>query len=563
MAIDFWSPSYRASSSDLTVAISPLGLVELADEEFEVHGPRLNRYASAWAWYLGHHWSYRREMGESQFYMNYIRTMSDYITNFCFGKGIQFRCPEQNAAIIPSLLHQVWEVHNSKHYVLWEMGQLASVTGDCFVKVAYEDPYVDSIGIPHEGRVRVIPLNPAHCFPEYHPHDRDRLIRFKLKYRFWGTSPEGTRQVYTFTEILTDEMVQQFINDELIDEYQNPIGQIPVVHIPNVTISSSPWGQSDIWDIIPLNRELNEKMVEVSDIINYHAAPVTIITGAKASQLERGPKKVWAGLPKDANVFNLESRGEMSGALEYITFLKRTMHEITGVPETALGQFQPVSNTSGVALAIQYQPMMNRFNMKKIHFTKGLELVNELIIRTVAVFEPQLLTYDPTKSATPEPDQATQLDPADPNTYKTTVHWPEPLPVDQLIKLNEAQAKMQLGLESKRGALRILGEEFPNEKMAEIFEELQDDAIDQGALDMMRAQIQQAILLATGMVPEAGGGMQPVSAGGANVSTAGGAPSALPGIGAAAPMEGELVNKIVGKAYGARFAQRRVPDEDN
>lgn len=25
--------------------ISPLGLVELADEEFEVHGPRLNRYA--------------------------------------------------------------------------------------------------------------------------------------------------------------------------------------------------------------------------------------------------------------------------------------------------------------------------------------------------------------------------------------------------------------------------------------------------------------------------------------------------------------------------------------
>lgn len=38
MAMDFWSPSYRASSSDLTVAISPLGLVELADEEFIVRG---------------------------------------------------------------------------------------------------------------------------------------------------------------------------------------------------------------------------------------------------------------------------------------------------------------------------------------------------------------------------------------------------------------------------------------------------------------------------------------------------------------------------------------------
>jgi hypothetical protein len=563
MAVDFWSPSYRASSSDLTVAISPLGLVELADEEFEVHGPRLNRYASAWAWYLGHHWSYRREMGESQFYMNYVRTMSDYITNFCFGKGIQFRCPEQNAAIIPSLLHEVWDMHNNKHYVLWELGQLASVTGDAFVKIAYEETFVDSVGIPHPGRIRVVPLNPAHCFPEYHPHDRDRLLRFKLKYRFWGTSPEGTRQVYTFTEILSDDLVQQFINDELVDEYPNALGTIPIVHIPNVTISSSPWGQSDIWDIIPLNRELNEKMVEVSDIINYHAAPVTIITGAKASQLERGPKKVWAGLPKDASVFNLESRGEMSGALEYIQVIKRTMHEITGVPETALGQMQPISNTSGVALAIQYQPMMNRFNMKKIHFTKGLERINEIIIRTAAVFEPQMLLFDGSKSAMPEPDQLTQLDPLDPLTYHTTVHWPEPLPVDVLIKLNEVQAKMQLGLESKRGALRILGEEFPNEKMAEIFEELQDDALDQGALDMMRAQIQQAIMMATGMV-SGESGVEPASAGGANVSTTGAEASApLPGVGAAIGIEGELVNKIVSKAYGARFAQRRNPDEDN
>lgn len=562
MAIDFWSPSYRAAASDLTVAISPLGLVELADEEFEVHGPRLNRYSAAWAWYLGHHWSYRREMGESQFYMNYVRTMSDYITNFCFGKGVQFKVPEQNGAIIPHLLHKVWDVDNNKHYTLWEMGQLASVTGDVFVKVAYEEPYVDGAGVPHEGRIRIIPLNPAHCFPEYHPHDRHRLLRFKLKYRFWGTSPEGTRQVYTFTEILTDDTVQQFINDELIDQYDNVLGMIPVVHIPNTSISSSPWGQSDIWDIIPLNRELNEKMVEVSDIINYHAAPVTIITGAKASQLERGPKKVWAGLPKDANVFNLESRGEMSGALEYIQFLKRTMHEITGVPETALGQFQPVSNTSGVALAIQYQPMMNRYMMKKVHFTRGLEMVNEIIIRTAAVFTPEYLVYNPAIAAEPEPDQALALDPADPTTYKTTVHWPEPLPVDQLIKLNEVQAKMALGLESKRGALSLLGEEFPNEKMLEIFEELQNDALDQGALDMMRAQIQQAIMLATGMI--APGGAEPAAAEGGNVTTAADGNQPLPGVGGEVPpIEGELVNKLVSRAYGARFAQRRNPDEDN
>ena len=563
MPVDFFSPSYRASSSDLTVSVSPLGLVELADEEFEVHGPRLNRYSSAWAFYLGHHWAYRREMGEANITLNYTRTMSDYITNFCFGKGISWKVPDQNGAITPYLLQQVWEVHNHKHAVLWEIGQLAGVTGDAFVKVAYEEPYQDGLGIFHEGRIRVIPINPSHAFPEYHPHDRDRLLRFKLKYRFWGTSPEGTRQVYTFTEILTDDLVEQYINDELIDQYPNPIGTIPIVHIPNMTISSSPWGQSDIWDIIPLNRELNEKMTEVSDIINYHASPVTIITGAKAAQLERGPKKVWAGLPKDAKVFNLESRGEMAGALEYIQFLKRTMHEITGVPENALGQTQPISNTSGVALSIQYQPIMNRYHMKRINFSKGLERVNELIIRTAAAFNPEMLMYNPGTAVTPEPDQLLQLDPADPLTYRTEIHWPEPLPVDVLIKLNEVQSKMGMGLESKKGALRILGEEFPGEKMSEIFQELRDDMLDQGALDMLRAQINQAVMMATGMIPGPDGSASVASAGGANVTSAadGQQGGTLPGT-QPPEMDAGMYNNLVSKAYGARLAQRRNPDEE-
>lgn len=46
MAMTMTAPNFRAASGDLTIAISPLGLVELADEEFEVHGPRLQRYAT-------------------------------------------------------------------------------------------------------------------------------------------------------------------------------------------------------------------------------------------------------------------------------------------------------------------------------------------------------------------------------------------------------------------------------------------------------------------------------------------------------------------------------------
>lgn len=248
--IDFSPPSYRAASSDLTISISPLGLVELADEEFEVHGPRLNRYSLNWAMYLGHHWSYRREIGEAQMVYNYYRAFTDYIINFTFGRGVQFRSPASTEAIIPDVLKRVWEVDNDKASILWEMGQQGGVSGDCFVKVAYEEAYVDPVGRPNPGKVRILPLNSSFCFPEFHPHDRSRLIRFKLKYRFWGTSAEGTRQVYTYTEILTDDRIEEYINDEMIDSRPNPIGVVPIVHIPNVRISGSPWGLADCHDII-------------------------------------------------------------------------------------------------------------------------------------------------------------------------------------------------------------------------------------------------------------------------------------------------------------------------
>jgi hypothetical protein len=561
--IDFSPPSYRAASSDLTISISPLGLVELADEEFEVHGPRLNRYSLNWAMYLGHHWSYRREIGESQMVYNYYRAFTDYICNFTFGRGASFRSPAETESVVPDMLKRVWEVDNDKHSVMWEMGQQGGVSGDCFVKVAYEEAYQDSIGAMHAGRVRVLPLNSSFCFPEFHPHDRSRLIRFKLKYRFWGTSMEGTRQVYTYTEILTDDRIEEYINDELIDSRPNPIGIVPIIHIANVLVSGSPWGLSDCHDIIVLNRNYNEVATDVADIINYHAAPVTVITGAKASSLEKGPKKVWGGLPKDAQVFNLEGGGQgLQGAMEYLKIIKTAMHEMVGVPETALGQVQPISNTSGVALSIQYQPLMNRYQQKMIQYGEGMQQINSLILRTLAFKEPELFIWDQAKNGPIKKFQLPVLNLDDPTTYESTVHFPPPLPLDKLIVLNEIQSKMAMGLESREGALRQLGEEFPDEKLEEIRSELIADAKADGALQLVRNQIASSIASLTGILPN--GETPPGQDPGQGV---GPGPTGQPGV--ISPLEEGVLQELqqtqvelVTEAYGTKIPQKRVPDSD-
>ena len=123
--------------------------------------------ASNWAFYLGHHWSYKREIGEPQLTFNWCMAMSDFLTNFALTNGVNFRSPHATEAIIPQLISTVWEEHQpqGKDAVMWELHQQGSVSGDCFIKIVYEDAYADPVGNEHPGRVRILPLNSAFCMP--------------------------------------------------------------------------------------------------------------------------------------------------------------------------------------------------------------------------------------------------------------------------------------------------------------------------------------------------------------------------------------------------------------
>jgi hypothetical protein len=246
------------------------------------------------------------------------------------------------------------------------------------------------------------------------------------------------------------------------------------------------------------------------------------------------------------------------------------MHELTGIPENALGQTQAVSNTSGVALSILFQPLMNKYKQKVIQYAHGLERVNELILITLAIKEPEALLWNPSVDVPLKNGQVPQLDPNDPLTYQTYTHFPPPLPLDKLIILNEIQTKMSLGLESKSGAMRALGENFPDEKLEEIRQELLADARADGALKLVQTQIENEIMSLTGMMSGGVDG-QPVPMGGPEGS-APGAPQ--PGAAPAMPImdeaqvevqmgEQSLRTELVTEAYGTMIPQRRVPSNYN
>src|SRR5581483_5804069 len=505
MAIDFPSASMRASGGDLAIQVSPLGLIDISDEEFEVHGPRITRYANAWAWYLGHQWMYRKQAGESQLTFNFVKGLSDFITNFTFSKGVTFKVGKMFQHIVPALLDRVFDTDNNRQQFLWAMGQQGGVSGDVFVKVAYAPAGTEAASpVTGAGRVMLIVLQPSHCFPEWHPHIPGKMVRFKLKYKFWTTEEDGTRRVKTYVEEITDEWIREWVDDQLIRENENPLGRIPVVHIANTPVNGSPWGLSDIEGVIPLNREYNEKATEISEIINYHVAPVTVVTGGKPPNLEKGPAKIWGIMNPEAKVFNLEGGAAGLGpALEYLEVLRMRMHECGHVPADALGQEQAISNTSGVALAIQFMPTMMWYNLKKVQYTVGLKEISQLALQTLFLYEPETLAYNPGTDGVLDErlGQPPILDPTDPAVYDIDISWPAPLPVDVIIKLDEIARKMELNLESRRGALQDLNEEFPDEKMLELEEEIRADDMLKASRAVFQAQVSAAIMALTGVIP--------------------------------------------------------------
>jgi hypothetical protein len=216
---------------------------------------------------------------------------------------------------------------------------------------------------------------------------------------------------------------------------------------------------------------------------------------------------------------------------------------------------------------------MNRWTQKIAQYGKGLEKVNELILLNLAVKEPETFTYDPEVDGPIKENQLPQLDPNDPLTYISYAHFPPPLPLDKLVLLNELSQKMSMGLESKEGALRALGEEFPEEKLEEIRKELQDDALAEGSLNLVKAQVTKQLMDMTGMMVGPDGTatpMDPLMMGDGDVLGDGELgpqqPQQSPEEQEAAlqnmDQEAEIRNTLVTEAYGTRIPSRRAVGKD-
>ena len=448
-------------------------VTQLSSDLDEQQLKRLEKCKKFWNFYEGYHWEDIPDVDTPEITVNYCRPFVNKFVAFELGKGFTFTVHKdcENTVVAPDgrtlfeYLEDIWE-DNDQYVLATEMGQMKSVTGEAWLQVRYYSP--DELNDPFmkypDGRIKILVQPTSVVFPEYNPHQKGVLERLSIVYQYYEIENYGilgtkTRKVLkTYKQIWTKDEVATYLGVQEPVVVPNKYGVIPFIQIKNFVEAGRNEGQSDIEDVIPMNVEYNLKQSNVSEILDYHAAPVTLVFGAKIGNLEKGANKLWGGLPKDSKVQNLELNGDLGASHSYIQSLKQEMCEVAGIPETVLGGAQSISNTSGVALQYMNLPIIERVNVKKQLTEGGLERVNEVVL-LVSLLE-GLIT---------KPEEIPMRD-----FVHTEVTLSDTLPKDTLLELQQLQQELATGLESRRGALQRLGREDIENKISEIDREKED-----------------------------------------------------------------------------------------
>lgn len=431
---------------------------------------RVSKIKEYWNFYEGYHWENLAQQESVELTVNYCRAFVDKFVAFELGKAFSFSLKSEleekpvtkNGDTLFKYLESVWE-DNSQYTLCTEIGQMKSITGEAWLQVRYfpPDELVDPFNEYENGRVKILLLPTQNVFPEYDPHQKGVVNRLTIMYSYekqvkTPVLGQIKKERVTYKQVWTNSECTIYDGKKEPVVIENKYRTIPFVQIKNITVAGKNEGRSDLEDIIPLNTELNMKESNISEIIDYHAAPITIVYGAKIGNLEKGANKMWGGLSKESRVENLELKSDLGSSSNYIRNLKLSMCEVAGIPETVLGGAQAISNTSGVALQYLNLPLIEKTRVKKMTTEEGIEQINKLIIN-ISLLE-GLIT---------KPEGISNRD-----FYWTEVKLPDTLPKDTLLELQQIQTEMKLGLESRQGAMKRIGRENIETLIKEIDEDI-------------------------------------------------------------------------------------------
>lgn len=253
--------------------------------------------------------------------------------------------------------------------------------------------------------------------------------------RRWFTSRSAAReaaagapQAVQVVELISASHWQRYENQTLMQQGINSLGEIPLVHIQNLAMPFEYSGTSDVEPLIPLQDELNTRLCDRAHRVTMQSFKMYLGKGID-DFLDQpiAPGRMWLAGRDDASVTEFGGDANCPSESAHIADIREALDKTSGITPLAAGVIKTRLGqvSSGVALRIISQATLNKTDRKRTAYGAALARLCELALGWLdcaGIFITR------------------------PQERGITLHWPSPLPENESEKLDQAAAKLRVGV---------------------------------------------------------------------------------------------------------------------
>jgi hypothetical protein len=240
----------------------------------------------------------------------------------------------------------------------------------------------------------------------------------------------GTESVRT-VEVLTPQRWQRYENEHLVEEGENSLGRLPLVHIQNVAVPFAYEGASDVEPLVPLQDELNTRLCDRAYRITMQSFKMYLGKGIDDfTKLPIGPGRMYTTDNENAQIIEFGGDSACPNEQAHIDEIREALDKTSGVSPIAAGAIKGRIGrlSSAAAMRVTLLALLGRTERKRTTYGPAIAQLCELSLAWL--------------------DRA-GLFATSPAERRVEIHWPNPIPANAEERVGEAKAKKELGVDPK------------------------------------------------------------------------------------------------------------------
>ena len=375
--------------------------------------------------------------------VNYSRLIVDAVVDYIMGGGVNLLAEDPDAQEV------LQDIYEENALLDTEMSKTLTVMGkkgDIFLKMFIDD----------DKAIQVRALRPDICFPRYRTDDYTELLYVAIKW-FEDTDEfgEGNGGIW-HAQVIRDDVIEFWeLSGEKeteqttwvkVDEEENLLGFIPIVHIKNTT-DDLEFGVSDLQVMTDLQDALNKSVTDMLTTMDNQAFQRLFVFGSQSppgTQLPLSPGDITESSNSDGKVEVIEA-ADVSGFIEAMRAIVDHITAVTQISKLSTMQTGTAMPESGLALKIHYIPMEGKAGKKILIVKRKFAELNQMIFKAMKLLG--------------QPDYV---------DVKTEILFKNGLPIDTEARDKTDTMELQEGIRSRRTIMTRRDVKDIEAEMAEI-----------------------------------------------------------------------------------------------